>query len=109
MDSNIISTYRPYPNDAKGSLRSAIKEGLEDFEFWYWEMIRTNSGRSVVIGGEINLRSDKTDKNLEGTVIKRAGYEEGQYTFKQDIGTEHTGRCIDHIMYKGTFAGPGFH
>ena len=99
---NIISTYKPYPNKAKGSLLSAVTEGGECFEDRYWESLITTAGNgNVVIGGDFNLKGMEVDKKLKDSDIIREQFTEGNYTFKADIGEEHSGRTIDHILSKG--------
>jgi exonuclease III len=52
----IISTYRPYPNKAKGSLREAMSKVGGEFEERYWDIMRKSTeGKKLVVGGDINL------------------------------------------------------
>ena len=86
----IISTYKPYPSNAKGSLLTAVNDVEGDFEDRYWRLLKqsTNKG-SVVIGGDFNMNEEKMDEVLKRTHIKRVCFEEGRYTFKCDVGTKH--------------------
>jgi hypothetical protein len=62
---NIISTYKPYPHKAKGSLLSAVTEGGECFEDRYWESLITAAGNgNVVLGGDFNLKGMEVDKKF---------------------------------------------
>ena len=97
----IVSTYRPYENKAKGSLRSALSKGTDDFEEDYWEALRGSvDAGAILIGGDFNLGSAEIDQKIEDMGIKRIELQEGEYTFKAEIGDEG-GRVIDHILQKG--------
>ena len=95
----ILSTYRPYENDAKGSLRTTASKGTEDFEEYYWDNLdRNTGGKNIIVGGDFNLTAEELEDRTNGMVLKRIGTDPAHYTFKAGIGTEHVGRCIDHIM-----------
>ena len=97
---NIISTYKPYSNKAKGSLLSAFKD--EDFEEGYWKGLLSATGEgAVVIGGDFNLRGGDLYLKIADSGLVRGYYEEGQYTFKSNIGEEHKGKIIDHVLTRG--------
>jgi exonuclease III len=95
----VISTYRPYENDAKGSLRSALKKEYEgNFEDKYWDSIRENTRKGrVVIGGDFNMTGIEMDNRLRNYGLVRSDIGEG-YTFKAEIGGEEVGRVIDHAL-----------
>ena len=102
----VVSTYRPYTNKAKGSLRSAIKEGDEDVEVRYWEAMRTAvDGDLVIVGGDFNMLGDELDDRIDGMGLVRALYDGNEYSFKSDVGLEHGGRVIDHVLSKGVDCG----
>jgi exonuclease III len=68
----IISTYKPYPNTAKGSLLTAVDDGEGDFEGRYWRLLKQISEDGpVVIGGDFNMNEEKMDEVLKRTHIKR--------------------------------------
>jgi hypothetical protein len=61
---NVISTYKPYPNRAKGSLLSAVNEcgDIKSFEEEYWEKLKGASGlQNIIIGGDFNVGGDIAD------------------------------------------------
>jgi exonuclease III len=95
----VISTYGPYENDAKGSLRSALKKEYEgNFEDKYWDSIRENTRKGrVVIGGDFNMTGIEMDNRLRNYGLVRSDIGEG-YTFKAEIGGEEVGRVIDHAL-----------
>ena len=47
---SIISTYRPYENDAKGSLRTTVTKGTIDFEEKYWDNLDMSTEGKNIIG-----------------------------------------------------------
>ena len=72
---NIVSTYRPYPNKAKGSLLSAFMEGSECFDDRYWEPLITATGNwNVILGGDFNLKGEEVDKKILDSGIAREHY-----------------------------------
>ena len=97
----IISTYRPYENEAKGSLRTTMNKATSNFEEDYWDALVTNlEGEKVIIGGDFNLEAEELDEKIKGMELERAEMGEDQYTFKADI-EERGGKCIDHILSRG--------
>ena len=75
---NIVSTYKPYPNKAKGSLLSAVAEDGDCFDDRYWEALITTAGiGNVVIGGDFNLKGLDIDKKINGTGVAREHYTDG--------------------------------
>ena len=98
----IISTYRPYPNKAKGSLREAMPKIGGEFEGRYWDVLRKNTeGKKLIIGGDFNLNKTLMRTKSEELNVKLCDLEKGDVTYKSEIGQEHTGACIDHILTKG--------
>ena len=98
----IISRYKPYPNKAKGSLLSAVAEDSGCFDDKYWETLLTTAGNEeIVVGGDFNLKETDVDRRIEGSGITRTQHTDGSYTFKSDIGDEHRGRIIDHVLARG--------
>ena len=55
----------------------------------------------MVIGGDFNLKGMDVDKKVKNSGITREEFTERNYTFRTDIGEEHSGRTIDHILSKG--------
>ena len=51
--------------------------------------------------GDFNLRENELDEKCRGKGTARAIYEEGEYTFKSDVTSEHRGKCIDHVLSRG--------
>jgi exonuclease III len=98
----IISTYRPYPNKAKGSLREAMPKVGGEFEERYWDIIRKSTeGKKLVVGGDFNLNKSLMKVKSKELNIKLCELEDGEVTYKSEIGQEHTGACIDHVLTKG--------
>jgi hypothetical protein len=101
---NIISTYKPYPNKAKGSLLSAVNDGgdLAAFEMEYWNNLKECVGAlDVVVGGDLNVKDVVVDEKIDGSGLVRIPFGDNEYTFKSDIGEEHRGKVIDHILTRG--------
>jgi hypothetical protein len=99
---NIVSTYKPYPNKAKGSLLSAVTEGGECFEDRYWETLIGGAGNGkMIIGGDFNLKCYEIDERIGESGLIREQFHKGSYTFKSDIEEEQRGRTIDHILSRG--------
>ena len=91
----VIATYRPYDNEAKGSLK---KEYEGSFEDKYWSTLRENTRRGkTIIGGDFNMTGIEMDNKLKTYGSSRRSISEG-YTFKAEIGGEEVGRVIDHIL-----------
>ena len=81
----IISTYKPYPNKAKGSLLSALKD--EEFEGKYWKELLSAAGEgAVIVGGDFNIGGEALDAKTAGSGLVRGVLENGQYTFRSNIG-----------------------
>ena len=99
---NIISTYKPYPKTAKGSLLSAVAEGVSCFDDKYWEArLTTACNGEAVVGGDFNLKETDVDGKIDGTGITRSQHTDDGHTFKSDIGDEHRGRTIDNVLSRG--------
>jgi hypothetical protein len=101
---NIISTYKPYPNKAKGSLLSAVKGSgdLTAFDEEYWRCLQESMGSSeVIVGGDVNADGVIVDGKISGSGLTRIPFEDNKYTFRSDIGEEHRGRFIDHVLTRG--------
>jgi hypothetical protein len=54
---NVFSTYKPYPNKAKGSLLSAVNEhgDIASFDEEYWRKLKETPGLYTVVGGDFNV------------------------------------------------------
>jgi hypothetical protein len=101
---NIVSTYKPYPNKAKGSLLSAVNDcgDLSAFDVEYWSNLKECVGAlSVVVGGDFNVNGVIVDEKVDGSGLLSIPLADNEYTFKSDIGEEHRGKVIDHILTRG--------
>jgi hypothetical protein len=82
---NIVSTYKPYPNKAKGSLLSAVNDcgDLATFEMEYWGNLKKCVGAlNTVVGGDFNVKGELIDEKVGGSGLKRVPFGENEYTFK---------------------------
>ncbi len=57
--------------------------------------------KNTVIGGDFNVGGEITDRKILGSGLTRIPFGTNEYTFKSDIGDEHRGRVIDHILTRG--------
>jgi endonuclease/exonuclease/phosphatase family metal-dependent hydrolase len=55
----------------------------------------------TVVGGDFNYKGTDVDGKIEGSGIIRSQHTDGGYTFKSDIGDEHRGKTIDHVLSRG--------
>jgi hypothetical protein len=99
----IVSTYKPYPNKAKGSLLSAVNDCGDPaaFDADYWSRLHDSIGiLGVVVGGDLNAEEGIVDEKISGLDLTRIPFGDNEYTFRSEIGDEHRGRVIDHILTK---------
>jgi hypothetical protein len=85
----IVSTYKPYPNKAKGSPLSAVNDcgDLSAFDLEYWSNLKECVGAlDVVVGGDINVKGTIVDEKVDGSGLIRIPFGDNEYTFKSDIG-----------------------
>ncbi len=54
-----------------------------------------------MVGGDLNLEEAAVDAKIINSGLERIKCEEGQCAFRSDIGGEHRGKIIEHIMAKG--------
>ena len=86
---NIVSTYKPYPNKAKGSLLSAVNNGgdLTAFEEEYWSNLKECVGTlDVVVGGDLNVKGTTVDEKVDGSGLIRIPFGENEYTSRETLG-----------------------
>ena len=74
---------------------------IASFDEEYWRKLRESSGVYTIIGGDFNVGGEITDRKISGSGLTRLPFGTNEYTFKSDIGDEHRGRVIDHILTRG--------
>ena len=55
----------------------------------------------MIAGGDLNVKGTVVDEKVLGSGLLRIPFGTNEYTFKSDIGEEHKGRVIDHILARG--------
>ena len=72
------------------------------FEERYWDIIRKSTEeKKIIVGGDFNLNKSLMKAKSKELNIKLCELEDGDVTYKSEIGQEHTGACIDHVLTKG--------
>ena len=75
---------------------------LAAFDVEYWSNLKECMGSvDVVVGGDLNVKGAIVDEKVAGSGLTRIPFGDNEYTFKSDIGEEHKGRVIDHILTRG--------